>query len=76
MKHREVDKFIESMNATRTRYFTLLEEIKRNKYWLPVITGICSYREIKRMTYDEFIEVSNIAEAKLEMEILELILSK
>ncbi|UPA18389.1 DUF1322 family protein [Borrelia puertoricensis] len=74
MKH--IDKFVESINATRTRYFALIDDIKRHKYWLPIITGICSYREIKCMTYDEFIEVSKIAEAKIEKEILELILSK
>ncbi|AHH11500.1 DUF1322 family protein (plasmid) [Borrelia coriaceae] len=68
--------FIKSLQTTRERYFALLEEVKKNKYWLPIFTNVCSYNEVKSMFYDELMEVNKISEAKLEKQILELILSK
>lgn len=43
-----------------------------NKYYLPVIMGICSYNEIKQLTFDEFHKISKIARLKLEKESYEL----
>ncbi len=38
--------------------------------------NICSYNEVKKLPYDELIEVNQIANLKLEKELFELILSK
>ncbi|UPA13791.1 DUF1322 family protein [Borrelia turicatae] len=73
---RDALQFIKSLQTTRERYFALLEEVKKNKYWLPIFTNVCSYHEVKSMFYDELMEVNKISEAKLEKQILELILSK
>ncbi len=61
---------------SRKKYFNLLDEIKNNKYYFPVIMNICSYENVKKLPYDELIEVNQIADFKLEKELYELILSK
>ncbi|MCD2413846.1 DUF1322 family protein, partial [Borreliella burgdorferi] len=61
---------------TRKKYFNLLDEIKNDKYYFPVIMNICSYDNVKKLPYDELLEVNRLAEIKLEKELYELILSK
>ncbi|WP_418454116.1 DUF1322 family protein [Borreliella lusitaniae] len=75
-RNRDVDKAIANLNETRKKYFNLLEEIKNNKYYFPIIMNICSYEMVKKLPYDELIEVNQIADLKLEKELFELILSK
>ncbi|WP_418885659.1 DUF1322 family protein [Borreliella tanukii] len=74
--NKEIDKTIASLNETRKKYFNLLEEIKNDKYYFPVIMNICSYDDVKKLPYDELLEVNRIADLKLEKELYELILSK
>ncbi|WP_422850031.1 DUF1322 family protein, partial [Borreliella afzelii] len=40
------------------------------------IMNICSYDDVKKLPYDELLEVNRIANLKLEKELYELILSK
>ncbi|WP_422850130.1 DUF1322 family protein, partial [Borreliella afzelii] len=40
------------------------------------IMNICSYDDVKKLPYDELLEVNRIADLKLEKELYELILSK
>ncbi|WP_418905230.1 DUF1322 family protein (plasmid) [Borreliella finlandensis] len=74
--NRDIDKAITSLNETRKKYFNLLDEIKNDKYYFPVIMHICSYDSVKKLPYDELLEVNRLAEIKLEKELYELILSK
>ncbi|WP_418456836.1 DUF1322 family protein [Borreliella kurtenbachii] len=74
--NRDIDKAIASLNETRKKYFNLLDEIKNDKYYFPVIMNICSYDNVKKLPYDELLEVNRLAEIKLEKELYELILSK
>ncbi|WP_417861691.1 DUF1322 family protein [Borreliella andersonii] len=75
-RNRDIDKAIENLNETRKKYFQLVEEIKNNKYYFPIIMNICSYEMVKKLPYDELLEVNQIAELKLEKELFELVLSK
>ncbi|MCD2318898.1 DUF1322 family protein [Borreliella burgdorferi] len=75
-RNRDIDKAIASLNETRKKYFNLLDEIKNDKYYFPVIMNICSYEMVKKLPYDELLEVNQIAELKLEKELFELVLSK
>ncbi len=75
-RDRDIDKAIASLNETRKKYFNLLDEIKNDKYFFPVIMNICSYYSVKKLPYDELLEVNRLAEMKLEKELYELILSK
>ncbi|MGF7102264.1 DUF1322 family protein [Borreliella kurtenbachii] len=74
--NRDIDKAIASINETRKKYFNLLDEIKNDKYFFPVIMNICSYASVRKLPYDELLEVNRLAEIKLEKELYELILSK
>ncbi|XPC97866.1 DUF1322 family protein (plasmid) [Borreliella japonica] len=74
--NKDIDKAIASLNETRKKYFNLIEEIKNDKYYFPVIMNICTYDDIKKLPYDELLEVNRIADLKLEKELYELILSK
>lgn len=75
-KNRDIDKAIASLNETRKKYFNLLDEIKNDKYYFPVIMNICSYDDVKKLPYDELLEVNRLADIKLEKELYELILGK
>ncbi|ACM10456.1 DUF1322 family protein [Borreliella burgdorferi] len=75
-RNRDIDKAIASLNETRKKYFNLLDEIKNDKYYFPVIMNICSYDDVKKLPYDELLEVNRLADIKLEKELYELILSK
>ncbi|ACN53096.1 DUF1322 family protein [Borreliella valaisiana] len=75
-RNRELDQALASLNEIRKKYFNLLDEIKNNKYYFPVIMNICSYENVKKLPYDELIEVNQISDFKLEKELYELILSK
>ncbi|MCD2386119.1 DUF1322 family protein [Borreliella burgdorferi] len=75
-RNRDIDKAIASLNETRKKYFNLLDEIKNDKYYFPVIMNICSYDMVKKLPYDELLEVNRLADIKLEKELYELILSK
>ncbi len=74
--NRDIDKAIASLNETRKKYFNLLDEIKNDKYYFPVIMNICSYDNVKKLPYDELLEANRLADIKLEKELYELILSK
>ncbi|APS99116.1 hypothetical protein Bmayo_06050 (plasmid) [Borreliella mayonii] len=75
-RNRDIDKAIASLNETRKKYFNLLDEIKNDKYYFPVIMNICSYDNVKKLPYDELLEVNRLSDIKLEKELYELILSK
>ncbi|MCD2331535.1 DUF1322 family protein [Borreliella burgdorferi] len=75
-RNRDIDKAIASLNETRKKYFNLLDEIKNDKYYFPVIINICSYDDVKKLPYDELLEVNRLADIKLEKELYELILGK
>ncbi|AEL19093.1 conserved hypothetical protein (plasmid) [Borreliella bissettiae DN127] len=75
-RNRDIDKAIASLNETRKKYFNLLDEIKNDKYYFPVIMNICSYDNVKKLPYDELLEVNRLADIKLEKELYELILGK
>ncbi len=74
--NREIDKAIANLNESRKKYFKLIDEMKNDKYYFPVIMNICSYDDVKKLPYDELLEVNRIADLKLEKELYELILSK
>ncbi|WP_417861787.1 DUF1322 family protein (plasmid) [Borreliella americana] len=74
--NRDIDKAIANLNESRKKYFQLIEEIKNNKYYFPIIMNICSYDSVKKLPYDELLAVNQIAELKLEKELFELVLSK
>ncbi|MBB6032128.1 DUF1322 family protein (plasmid) [Borreliella spielmanii] len=74
--NKEIDKAIANLNESRKKYFNLLDEIKNDKYYFPVIMNICSYDTVKKLPYDELLEVNRLADIKLEKELYELILSK
>ncbi|ACN92268.1 DUF1322 domain-containing protein [Borreliella burgdorferi] len=75
-RNKDIDKAIASLNETRKKYFNLLDEIKNDKYYFPVIMNICSYDNVKKLPYDELLEANRLADIKLEKELYELILSK
>ncbi|WZL54791.1 DUF1322 family protein (plasmid) [Borreliella garinii] len=62
-----------SLNESRKKYFNLLDEIKNDRYYFPVIMNICSYDTVKKLPYDELIEGNQIADLKLEKELYELL---
>ncbi|AJY73157.1 DUF1322 family protein [Borreliella afzelii] len=74
--NKEIDKAIANLNESRKKYFNLIDEIKNDKYYFPVIMNICAYDDVKKLPYDELLEVNRIADLKLEKELYELILSK
>ncbi|WP_210376979.1 DUF1322 family protein, partial [Borreliella valaisiana] len=41
-RNRELNQALASLNEIRKKYFNLLDEIKNNKYYFPVIMNICS----------------------------------
>ncbi|MCD2375616.1 DUF1322 family protein [Borreliella burgdorferi] len=75
-RNKDIDKAIASINETRKKYFNLLDEIRNDKYYFPVIMNICSYDNVKKLPYDELLEVNRLADIKLEKELYELILGK
>ncbi|WP_215536848.1 DUF1322 family protein [Borreliella bavariensis] len=75
-KNKEIDTVIANLNETRIKYFRLIEMIKSDKYYFPVIMNICTYDNVKKLPHDELLEVNRIADIKLEKELYELILSK
>ncbi len=75
-RNKDIDKAIASLNETRKKYFNLLDEIKNDKYYFPVIMNICSYDNVKKLPYDELLEANRLADIKLEKELYELILGK
>ncbi|PRR60141.1 DUF1322 family protein, partial [Borreliella burgdorferi] len=54
-RNRDIDKAIASLDETRKKYFNLLDEIKNDKYFFPVIMNICSYYSVKKLPYDELL---------------------
>ncbi|WNZ75048.1 DUF1322 family protein (plasmid) [Borreliella garinii] len=62
-----------SLNESRKKYFNLLDEIKNDRYYFPVIMNICSYDTVKKLPYDGLIEGNQIADLKLEKELYELL---
>ncbi|WP_029361975.1 DUF1322 family protein [Borreliella garinii] len=64
---------IASLNESRKKYFNLLDEIKNDRYYFPVIMNICSYDTVKKLPYDELIKGNQIADLKLEKELYELL---
>ncbi|APQ15811.1 DUF1322 family protein [Borreliella garinii] len=75
-RNRELDQAIVSLNESIKKYFNLLDKIKNDRYYFPVIMNICSYNTVKKLPCDELIEVNQIADLKLEKELYELILNK
>ncbi|WP_418455706.1 DUF1322 family protein (plasmid) [Borreliella californiensis] len=75
-RNKDIDKAIASLNETRKKYFNLLDEIRNDKYYFSVIMNICSYDSVKKLPYDELLEVNRLADIKLEKELYELILGK
>ncbi|ACL35225.1 DUF1322 family protein [Borreliella garinii] len=67
-RNRELDQAIASLNESRKKYFNLLY-VKNDRYYFPVIMNICSYDTVKKLPYDEIIEVNQIADLKLEKEL-------
>ncbi len=75
-RNRELHQAIASLNESRKKYFNLLDEIKNDRYYFPVIMNMCSYDTAKKLPYDELIEVNQIADLKLEKELIEKELSR
>ncbi|WP_024654658.1 DUF1322 family protein [Borrelia hispanica] len=76
MKQENYGDFIKIFNNTKDKYSKLLNDIQRNQYFFPVIMGICSLNEVKKLNYEELMEVNSISELKLEKQVLELALGK
>ncbi|AHH11521.1 DUF1322 family protein (plasmid) [Borrelia coriaceae] len=70
------NEYMKLFNETKHSYFNLLEKIKKNKYFFPIIMGICSVNEVKKLNYKDLMEVNKISELKLEKQIFEMFLSK
>ncbi|WP_215537682.1 DUF1322 family protein [Borreliella bavariensis] len=68
-RNRDLHQAIASLNESRKKYFNLLDEIKNDRCHFPVIMNICSYDTVKKLPYDELIEVNQIADLKLEKEL-------
>ncbi|APS99346.1 hypothetical protein Bmayo_04455 (plasmid) [Borreliella mayonii] len=60
-----------------TNYFKYIDYLTReaNKYYFPVVMGICTYKDVKKMSYKELVEVDRVANLKLNKEIYERVLS-
>ncbi|AAC66281.1 DUF1322 family protein [Borreliella burgdorferi] len=60
-----------------TSYFKYIDYLTRetNKYYFPVVMGICTYKDVKKMGYKELVEVNRVANLKLNKEIYERFLS-
>ncbi|ACN53037.1 DUF1322 family protein [Borreliella valaisiana] len=63
--NKEIGKTIASLNESRKKYFKLIDKIKNDKYYFPIIMNICSYDDAKKLPYDELLEVNRIADLKL-----------
>ncbi|WP_434757560.1 DUF1322 family protein (plasmid) [Borrelia puertoricensis] len=68
--------YIQILHETKLEYFKLLEEIKQNKYFFPIIMGVCTLNDVKTLNYKDLMEVNKISELKLEKQIFEMFLSK
>ncbi|SCW38775.1 DUF1322 family protein [Borreliella japonica] len=60
-----------------TNYFKYIDYLTResNKYYFPIVMGICTYKDVKKMSYKELLEVTRVANLKLNKEIYEQFLS-
>ncbi|WKC79411.1 DUF1322 family protein [Borreliella tanukii] len=60
-----------------TNYFKYIDHLKKesNKYYFPIVMGICTYKDVKKMSYKELVEVTRVANLKLNKEMYERILS-
>ncbi|WP_210373054.1 DUF1322 family protein, partial [Borreliella garinii] len=40
-----------------TSYFKYIDHLKKesNKYYFPIVMGICTYKDIKKMSYKELV---------------------
>ncbi|WP_024654595.1 DUF1322 family protein [Borrelia hispanica] len=76
MKQQEYEDFIKIFNDRKNKYAKLINDIQQNKYFFPVIMGICSLNEVKNLNYEQLMEVNAISELKLEKQVLELTLGK
>ncbi|WKC84932.1 DUF1322 family protein [Borreliella lusitaniae] len=56
-----------------TNYFKYIEYLTKeaNKYYFPIVMGICTYKDVKKMSYKELLEVTRAANLKLNKEIYE-----
>lgn len=50
-------------------------QAEENKYYFPVVMGICTFDEIRKMTYDDVCHITNIARLKLEKQHFEIMLN-
>ncbi|AFI31864.1 DUF1322 family protein [Borrelia crocidurae] len=57
-------------------YFTFLDSLSDDKkiFYFPVIMNVCTFEEIKKMSYSELIEINRIAHLKLSKEKYEMLL--
>ncbi|AWG43353.1 hypothetical protein CR532_05260 (plasmid) [Candidatus Borreliella tachyglossi] len=76
VRYNEIKQVINQIHESRHQYFTLLEEIRNNKYAFPVIMGIATLSEVKRMLYNDLFEVNKLADFKLQKQVYELIFRK
>ncbi|WP_445436328.1 DUF1322 family protein [Candidatus Borreliella tachyglossi] len=74
MKNSEIKEIINQIHESRHQYFTLLEEIRNDKYAFPVVMGIATLSEVKKMLYNDLLEANKLADLKLQKEVYELIL--
>ncbi|WKC77571.1 DUF1322 family protein (plasmid) [Borreliella turdi] len=60
-----------------TNYFKYIDYLTRevNKYYFPIVMGICTYKDVKKMRYKELLEVNRAANLKLNKEMYERALS-
>ncbi|AHH05460.1 DUF1322 domain-containing protein (plasmid) [Borrelia miyamotoi] len=60
-------------DAVLDEYFAYLKYLRSEacKYYFPVLMGICTFDEIKRLKYKELLEINKIANIKLKKEIYE-----
>ncbi|ACN53337.1 DUF1322 family protein [Borreliella spielmanii] len=60
-----------------TNYFKYIDYLTResNKYYFPIIMGVCTYKDVKKMRYEELLEVNRVANLKLNKEMYERVLS-
>ncbi|WPM06403.1 DUF1322 family protein (plasmid) [Borreliella sinica] len=56
-----------------TNYFKYVDYLTKetNKYYFPIVMGICTYKDVKKMSYKELVEVNRVANLKLNKEIYE-----
>ncbi|WP_215539724.1 DUF1322 family protein [Borreliella bavariensis] len=60
-----------------TNYFKYRDYLTRdaNKYYFPIVMGICTYRDVKKMSYKELLGVNRVANLKFNKEMYERFLS-